>query len=326
MKEETVRIMHKQTILITGGNGFLGKNLAIRLKDEYKVILASRNNKRNWEAQQSTGCRFVPMDLVNIESVRDAIRETKPDIIIHAGATKFVDLSEKFPNECVDVNVVGSQNIARVAREWGVSFVLGISTDKATPPVKSIYGLSKATMERMFCLSNTKDDTKFACVRYGNVVWSTGSVFPIWKNQSQTTGVLRNTGGNMTRFFFSVDDAVELVHTAIKNQDKIAGRVLSLKMKSTSINDILDVWVSTSMVPLTSEIGSRPGERQDEYLVGESELEYAEQIKFDDKDYILISPNEKSMNLITEVFGSHNAEKLSKEEIAHLIKNEPEIS
>lgn len=318
---------NKQTILITGGNGFLGKNLAIRLKDEYNVILASRNNKRNWEAQQATGCKFVPMDLVNIESVRDAIRETRPDIIIHAGATKFVDLSEKFPNECIDINVIGSQNIARVAQEWGVPFVLGISTDKATPPIRNIYGLSKATMERLFCLSNVKDDTKFACVRYGNVVWSTGSVFPIWKKMSETTGIIETTGPNMRRFFFSVEDAVDLVYTAIKNQDKIAGKVLSLKMKAAQVKDILDVWIETSPVPLKwVAVNERPGERQDEYLVGETELEYSEQVKFGNKDYILISPNEKSSSPIAEIFGSHNAERLTKEEIAELIKNEPKIS
>ena len=102
-----------KTILITGGSGFLGQNLALQLKKDYNVVLASRNNKRNLMAQNITGCSVVPMDVSQIESVRDAVSEISPDIIIHAAATKFVDLSEKFPMECIDINVVGSQNVAR---------------------------------------------------------------------------------------------------------------------------------------------------------------------------------------------------------------------
>jgi len=135
-----------KTILITGGTGFLGIRLALELKKEYNVVLAARDNKRNLLAQNITGCNVIPMDIVNIESVRDAVVSTKPDIIIHAAATKFVDLAEEQPMECIDVNVIGSQNVARVAVDKNVSVVIGISTDKASPPVRNIYGLSKAIM------------------------------------------------------------------------------------------------------------------------------------------------------------------------------------
>ena len=155
----------KQTILITGGTGFLGKRLGSALKDEYNVILAGRNNKMNMYARQFTGCKVIPMDVVNIESVRDTIVSTKPKIIIHAAATKFVDLAEIEPMECIDVNVVGSQNVARVAIDNGIELVIGISTDKASPPIRNTYGLSKAVMERMFCALNGKTMTKFVCVR-----------------------------------------------------------------------------------------------------------------------------------------------------------------
>ena len=128
----------KRKILITGGSGFLGRNLAISLKNEYDVYLASRNNKQNFIASKLTNCISLPMDVTNIESVRDVFSEIKPDIVIHCAATKFVDLCEKYPMETVDVNVLGSQNVARVSIENNVDIVIGISTDKACPPIRNI--------------------------------------------------------------------------------------------------------------------------------------------------------------------------------------------
>ena len=104
----------KRTALITGGTGFLGQHLGLALKDHYSVVLAGRNNKHNMDAQQFTGCAVLPVDVSNIESVRDVFSEVRPAVVIHAAATKYVDLSERQPMECIDVNVIGSQNVARV--------------------------------------------------------------------------------------------------------------------------------------------------------------------------------------------------------------------
>src|SRR5436190_13570648 len=155
----------------------------------------------------------MPLDVTECQEVRDAVEKIRPETIMHAADTKFVDLSEKQPMECVDINVVGSQNVARVAVDKGVRAVLGISTDKAAPPIRNIYGMSKSMMERVFCAMNGKTSTQFMCVRYGNVAWSTGSVLPIWKKMHEETGVVRSTGPDMTRFFFTVDEAVQLVLT-----------------------------------------------------------------------------------------------------------------
>ena len=136
----------EKKILITGGSGFLGKRLGLALKEKYDVILASRNNKQNMYAREYTGCEVIPMDVANIESVRDSFLSVKPNIIIHGAATKFVDLAEKQPMESVDINVIGSQNVARVAIENKFSPVIGISTNKASPPARNAYGLTKALM------------------------------------------------------------------------------------------------------------------------------------------------------------------------------------
>src|SRR5215469_16956771 len=168
----------RRRVLITGGSGFLGRNLALALREDYELTLCARNNKQNARASQLTGCAVLPVDVSRIDSLRDALGEVRPHVVVHAAATKFVDLAERQPMECVDVNVVGSQNVARSAIDFGVEAVIGISTDKAAPPIRNTYGLSKALMERMFCSMNEKSKTRFACVRYGNVAWSTGSVLP----------------------------------------------------------------------------------------------------------------------------------------------------
>ncbi|MDB5274329.1 MAG: Capsular polysaccharide biosynthesis protein CapD [Chitinophagaceae bacterium] len=312
----------KKTVLITGGTGFLGKRLGLALKNEYNVVLAGRNNKQNMFAQKFTGVTVIPMDITNIESVRDAFVEHKPHIVIHAAATKFVDLAEKQPMECVDVNVLGSQNIARVAVEKNVESVIGISTDKASPPVRNTYGLSKAMMERVFCSMNGKSNTKFTCVRYGNVAWSTGSVLTIWKKMLEETGLIGTTGPEMRRFFFTVDEAVALVLTALHNIDTLQGKVLSRKMKAAQMGEILKVWVEYAGGKW-EKIEGRPGERDDEFLIGELELPYTREVEYNGVTHYIISFNDKVANPIAFGLSSANTDKLSEEEILNIIKNPP---
>jgi FlaA1/EpsC-like NDP-sugar epimerase len=314
----------KKKILITGGSGFLGRNLALRLRGTYDVYLGARNNKQNFQAKKLTNVTTLPLDVSNIEAVRDVVGTIRPDIIIHAAATKFVDLSEVYPMETIDTNVLGSQNVARVAMQYDVDTVIGISTDKACPPVRNIYGLSKATMERMFCLMNGKSKTKFACVRYGNVAWSTGSVLPIWKKMHEETGVIGTTGPDMRRFFFTVDHAVELVINAMDNIEEIQGQILSRVMKSAKMCDILDVWTK-HYGGSWEKITDRPGERDDEYLVGETELAYCKVLDYKGVKHFLIHPNKKVENPYPEIFTSREAERLTEEEILDIIKAQPDI-
>ena len=256
----------KKKILITGGNGFLGLHLAQRLKKNFNITLGSRNNKNNFLVEKKTNCKTFPLDITNINSVRDAINFCKPDIIIHAGATKFVGLSETQPFECADVNIMGSCNIARTAIDKGVKLVIGISTDKATQPIQNFYGMSKAAMEKIFLLSNKLSKTKFLCVRYGNVAWSTGSVLPIWKEMFKKNKTILTTGPYMRRFFFTADDAVDLVIAALENSKKIAGKILCPEMKSSKMIDILKVWVK-KFGGKYKIVNQRDGDRLDEYLI-----------------------------------------------------------
>lgn len=313
-----------KTILITGGSGFLGRNLALRLKDKYKVILGARNNGCNNLAQLQTNCTITPLDITNEKSIIDNLNEFHPDIIIHAAATKFVDLSEQYPMECIDVNILGSQNIARIAIDRKIETVIGISTDKAAPPVGNIYGHSKAVMERMFSSLDVKSDTNFLCVRFGNIAWSTGSVFPIWKRMGEVNGQIESTGPHMRRFFFSVENASDLVISALENQDKLHGGVLSLKMKSAQIEDILNIWSETYNIPW-KKIQERPGDKIDEVLIGDIELPFTKEIEVGGRPHYLLRFNQRVDNPLTKEVSSANADRLGAQEIRTLITETPAI-
>lgn len=309
-------------ILITGGSGFLGNELAEKLKENNDVLLGSRNNKQNFLSEKKTGCDSMPMDVANLNSVNDVINYFNPDTIIHAAATKFVDWSEKFPLETIDVNIVGSANIARVAIDKNIKNVIGISTDKASPPIRNIYGLSKATMEKMFCNLNSQYKTNFMAVRYGNVAWSTGSVLQAWWKMKKNGEVIKTTGQKMRRFIFTVSEASELVLTALKNIEIYSGKILAREMKSTEISNLSKIW-SKKFGDKFETISSRPGERIDEYIVGEEEVDYSEEIKIDNINHYLIQINDKSKNPINSYLSSENSERLTETEIEHILDSIP---
>jgi UDP-glucose 4-epimerase len=313
-----------ETILITGGSGFLGRHLAIKLKDKYRVVLAARNNGNNQLAQVKTGCIVTPMDITNVNSIYDTVNEFKPDIIIHAAATKFVDISEQYPMECIDINVIGSQNLARIAMEKGIKKFVAISTDKAAPPVGNIYGHSKAIMERMYCSLDKKGTTRFVCTRFGNIAWSTGSVFPIWQRMVKENGLIESTGPEQRRFFFLVEEAADLVIEAMDNIETLHGGILSLKMKAAQVKDILDVWTKEQNVPW-KQIASRPGDKLDEVLVGAIELPYTRELTLNNKHYYFIHFDTKQQNDLKDEIASYNAEKLTDQEISKIINTPPAL-
>lgn len=307
-------------MLITGGTGYLGKNLGKFYKKKYRVYLGARNNKQNFLIKNITGCEVLPLDVSNINSVNDALNYSNPDIVVHAAATKFVDLSEKFPFECIDTNIVGSTNIARACINKKIPTVIGVSTDKASPPIKNIYGLSKSCMERLFTSMQGYGKTKFVCVRYGNVTWSTGSVLPIWKQMVKKNNLILSTGPYMRRFFFNVDDAVELINQAIKNKNNLNGKILSREMKSAKMIDFLKVWKKEYNCEFKI-IDNRKGDRNDEFLIGEDELKYAYTKIINRKKYFIIDFNKLSKKPLNKIISSKNSKKLTYQEIKKIISS-----
>ena len=312
-------------ILITGGSGFLGKNLSKRLLENYKVFCTSRNQKQLQYLKNYLDVETLPGDITNFHSINEVISRVKPDFIIHAASTKFVGLSEKFPNECIDVNVLGSQNVLRSAINNKVEYVLGISTDKATSPIENFYGHSKAIMEKLFTLSDGEYETRFSCVRYGNVTWSTGSVFPIWEEMTNKDKHVVTTGPEMSRFFFSIDEAIKLIEDSLEHKNTLYGKILSLPMKGVKVSRILDVWCSEFGCDWS--IGKvRSGDRPLEYLISDQEKIKTKKITLENQEYFLLDPKEqKEFSDLESHYSSLNAEQYTKEEIKNLILNKPYI-
>ena len=310
-------------ILITGGSGFLGKNLSKKLSQDFEVFCTSRNQKQLQQLRSNLDIEILPGDVTNYHSINEVISRVKPNIVVHAAATKFVGLSEKFPNECIDVNIVGSQNVLRSSVNNNVDYVLGISTDKATSPIENFYGHSKAVMEKLFTLSDGEYNTRFSCVRYGNVTWSTGSVFPIWEEMTAKKNHVVSTGPEMSRFFFSIDDATKLILDSINFQKDIYGKILSIPMKGVTVSRILDIWCSEFNCDWS--VGeTRSGDRPLEYLVSDQEKSKTKKIKFNNQEYFLLNPKENiELRELSTHYSSLNAEQYDDEEIRNLILNKP---
>ncbi len=305
-------------ILITGGSGFLGQALALKLKNKYKVYLGSRNNINNFNASENTKCEALPMDITNINSIHDVLNYCNPEIVIHAAATKFVDLSENHPFECIDVNILGSTNLVRACIDKKIKKVIGVSTDKAAQPNKNLYGLSKATMERVFLNADSISDTNFICVRFGNIAWSTGSVLPIWKKMHEKNKIILTTGPYMRRFFFTAEQAADLVIYGMNNIKKFHGSIISRDMKSAKIIDILNVWIKKRGGSYKI-IKQRKGDGQDENLIGENELDYTKKIRNKKIIYYVINYKKKIKRQIKKIISSKNSKKLSVKEIEAIL-------
>ncbi len=311
-------------ILITGGSGFLGQHLANKLRANSEITLASRNHKRLFEVGKALKVETHPLDISSLNSVNDCVQKVKPDVIIHAAATKFVDWSQKFPNECIDINILGSQNVYRSAITNKIPNVIGISTDKVVYPIGNFYGLSKRVMEDLFLSTQESPDTQFSCVRFGNIAWSTGSVFPIWQKMLQESRVIESSGSDMFRFFFSVDEAVALVLTAINNPSVVAGKILTKPMKSCQMNRILDLWTRRTNSSWI-KIPTREGDSSNQFLVSEDEITFSHQFKLDSESLILISKKSKTeLSLrLRQAYSSVNAPQLTDQEINDLIDKAP---
>ena len=145
-------------ILITGGSGFLGKNLSSKLKNDFKIFISSRNIENGVKIAKKLNINFVPLDISKYDKVDETLNNIKPDIIIHSAASKFVDISEEFVSETIDSNIIGSNNLIICAKKNKCKKFIAISSDKASPPFTNLYALSKAVMERSLININSNKE------------------------------------------------------------------------------------------------------------------------------------------------------------------------
>lgn len=309
----------KETMLITGASGFLGEHLCRKYKDTYNVVAISRNQKNLFQLKNklSGEIHVHPCDVSNIFELEKVFYIHKPSIVIHAAATKFVDWAELFPDECVNNNIIGSKNVLDLCMRYESKILIGVSTDKASPPIKNIYGLTKATMEKLFTLS-ANDKLKVACVRYGNVLWSTGSVLPVWHDMYLDKKKILTTGPHMTRFFFTVDDAVNLIDFTLSSIDTVSGSIISKKMKVCKIESLLKAFCEVYGTEYEKE-DVRPGERDYEILVSESEMDYTNELQ-DGYLRLQINARKPVEAHIESPYSTLNALEFSHEELVDMVK------
>ena len=218
-----IKIESGKKYLITGGAGFLGGELIERiLQQGGDVVTVSRNEGK----------------LIELKS---KYKDRNLDIhtgVFHLAAFKHVGLAETQGRECIKSNVIGSMNVLEEAVKNDVEFVIGISTDKAAQ-VTGTYGATKYLMERMFTqFEQDYPQTKFRIVRYGNVLYSTGSVLCIWKDKLQNGEEIIVTDPNATRYFLTLNQAVDLIFDCMENATNSEFHFPS--MKSMSMGDLLD--------------------------------------------------------------------------------------
>lgn len=275
-------IFKNKIILVTGGTGSIGSKIVERLLglEPRQIRVLSRDESKQYDLIEKYGhpnsLRMFIGDIRDRERLDLAFKGV--DIVFHAAALKHVPFCEYNPFEAVKTNIVGSQNVIEAALRHNVWRVIGISTDKAANPV-NILGTSKLMMEKLFINANNyvgSASTRFSCVRFGNVAWARGSVFPLWQNQVKKHKNIDVTDGEMTRFLMSTADACELVLEATKLAK--GGEVFILKMPSIKLSDLAELFINKYHPRENIKIkiiGLRPGEKKHEDLL-DANLENAE--------------------------------------------------
>lgn len=257
------------SILITGGTGSFGKAFLRRVLDTEspsRVVVFSRDELKQYEMRQTFGddsrVRFFLGDIRDRDRLRMALQGI--DYVVHAAALKQVDTAEYNPMEFVKTNILGSENVLVASLEAGVKKVVALSTDKASSPV-NLYGATKLTADKLFISGNHysgKNGTRFAVVRYGNVMGSRGSVIPFFRALAAKGESLPITDSRMTRFWITLPQAVDFV---VSSFDSMTGGELYVpRIPSMRVMDLAEAIAPGTA---TVDIGIRPGEKLHEEMI-----------------------------------------------------------
>jgi UDP-N-acetylglucosamine 4,6-dehydratase len=266
-----------KVILITGGTGSFGRRFIETVLARYsprKLIVYSRDELKQSEMQQELRERFSPENMARMRfflgDVRDRARLTLAlrgvDIVIHAAALKQVPAAEYNPSECIQTNIIGAENVVWASLANHVKQVVALSTDKACNPV-NLYGATKLASDKTFVAANNLSGdigTKFAVVRYGNVVGSRGSVVPLFRRLlAQGATELPVTDARMTRFWITLNQGVDFVLSSLEIMR--GGEIFVPKIPSMAMPDLVQAMAPGAAVKI---VGIRPGEKLHEIMVG----------------------------------------------------------
>jgi FlaA1/EpsC-like NDP-sugar epimerase len=323
-------------VLVTGGSGSVGSQITKRaLELGAETVRVLENDERGLFALQqdvedTDRLRTLLGDIHDRDRLRLAMEDI--DIVYHAAALKHVELNEYNPFEAVQTNVQGTQNLVRAALEEEVESFVAISTDKASNPT-SVMGATKLLSERLVIAANTYKghrDTQFSCVRFGNVLGSSGSVVPLFYDQIKSGGPVTVTDPEMTRFLMPIEEAVDLVFGANKQMN--GGEVFVLKMPTFDVGTLAETMIeayapSVDRYPGNIEIdviGPRPGERMHEKLISEDELQNTVEqsemyVIYPEIDLESYQRHEKNTSLTNE-YTSARKELMSAAELLNMIE------
>ncbi|MCG6172598.1 UDP-N-acetylglucosamine 4,6-dehydratase (inverting) [Anoxybacillus sp. LAT_11] len=274
-----------KTILVTGDTGSFGKKFVKKVLeyDVKKVIVFSRDELKQYEMSQEYN---DPRIRFFIGDVRDKDRLYRAfdgvDIVVHAAALKHVGACEYNPFEAIKTNIYGAQNVIEAAIDRGVKRVIALSTDKAAAPV-NLYGATKLASDKLFVAANSyvgEKETRFAVVRYGNVVGSRGSVVPFFKKMRHT-GKLPITDERMTRFWITLDQGVQFVLDNLQRMR--GGEIFVPKIPSMRVVDLAEAIAPECKIEI---VGIRPGEKLHEAMITEDDARRT--LEFD--TYYIIQP------------------------------------
>ena len=281
------RMLDSKSILITGGTGSFGQKLVRAVLERYdncRVVVFSRDEMKQWNmANDFKGHPKSHLLRFFLGDVRDKDRLHRAfsgiDYVVHAAALKIVPAAEYNPFEFIKTNINGAMNVIDCAIDQNVKKVIALSTDKACNPI-NLYGATKLCSDKLFVAGNSysrPDSTRFAVVRYGNVMASRGSVIPLFRSL-RGTGELPITDERMTRFMITLDEGVNMVLHAMK--DAVGGEIYVKKIPSMRLVDIARAVAPECKLKI---IGIRPGEKLHEQMISPedaiSTYEYPEYFK-----------------------------------------------
>jgi UDP-N-acetylglucosamine 4,6-dehydratase len=262
-------MLKNSSILVTGGTGSFGNAfvpLTLKKYNPKRLVIFSRDEMKQWEMEKKflgdKRVRFFIGDIRDKDRLHRALHGI--DFVIHAAATKIVPTAEYNPFECIKTNVNGAMNLIDAAIDQKVKAVVALSTDKASSPA-NLYGASKLASDKLFVAGNSysgRSSTKFAVVRYGNVMGSRGSVIPYFLSLSDQKE-FPITDPRMTRFMITLEQGVDLVWFAISNM--VGGEIYVKKIPSMNIVDIAKTINPKVQLNI---IGVRPGEKLHEQMIG----------------------------------------------------------
>jgi UDP-N-acetylglucosamine 4,6-dehydratase len=326
-----------KTVLITGGTGSFGHTVTRDLLagGASEVRILSRDEAKQDQMRhdlKDSRLRFYVGDIRDYLSVERAVRDV--DYVFHAAALKQVPSCEFFPMEAVRTNITGSENVVRASEQAGVKSLVCLSTDKAVYPVNAM-GMSKAMMEKVaqsHGLNNPNAETTVSCVRYGNVMYSRGSVIPLFISQLKAGHNLTVTNPEMTRFMMSLADSVSLVDFAFNNAKQ--GDLFIRKAQACTVRDLAQAVINLFKSAASVEtIGTRHAEKLSEALATREELARAQ----DMGEYFRIEADNRDLNYSVYVeqgdvsqasyddYDSHTVDRMTVADVEDLLLSLPEV-